>query len=484
MTQHPNGNPQSAEALQGSTHVSVPAPPIGWSLLLVLGPGLVWCGEYIGSGEVILAPRTGAILGLAVLWVPLIGIFSKFWIGLAGARYTVCTGEGMIDMLSRTPGPKNWVIWITFIGQIAAGAIATGALANVAGIFAAYFIPIKPFYLGWVITLCVVFIAWTGKFNLLKSVMSLLVMLIILGSADVALSTWPGIREVLKGLFGFQVPEIPDWAKASLKDSSSPWREILPLLGWAAGGFASQVWYSYWVLGAGYGMAHGRECGSPMDPAALRGLDAGDAQRLKGWCRVVTCDASMAMVIGIVVTISFTLAGAGVLGPAKLAPEGSQVALELSRMFAEGWGKVGAHIFVLAGLAAFVSTMLGQLAGWPRLLADCARLLIPGVSRFSWKVQFRTILTLFTLSNMVLVYSFGLKPVLLVKTGALLDGLVLTPLQAAAVAWVLYRIMPGFYQAEIAKMLRPPVWIGAGLLLAFVVFSYFCLFQLPGIFGN
>lgn len=482
MSQPPDENPRSAEAIHNSMPVTVPAPPMGWSLLLVLGPGLVWCGEYIGSGEVILAPRTGAILGLAVLWVPLVGIFSKFWIGLAGARYTVCTGEGMIDMLSRAPGPKNWVIWLTFIGQIGSGAIATGALANVAGIFAAYFIPIEPFYLGWAITLCVITIAWTGKFNLLKSVMSFLVLLIIIGAADVALSTWPGIREVLKGMFAFQVPEIPEWAKGSMKDSSSPWREILPLLGWAAGGFASQVWYSYWVLGAGYGMAHGRECGSPLDPAVLHALNTEDAHRLKGWCRVVTCDASMAMVIGMVVTISFTLAGAGVLGPAKLAPEGAQVALELSRMFAESWGQVGAHIFVLAGLAAFVSTMLGQLAGWPRLLADCARLLIPSVSRFSWKVQFRTILLLFALSNMVLVYSFGLKPVVLVKTGAILDGLLLTPLQAAVVAWVLYRVMPGFYKVEIARMLRPPVWIAAGLLLAFVVFGYFCLFQLPGVF--
>jgi Mn2+/Fe2+ NRAMP family transporter len=166
---------------------------MGWSLLLVLGPGLVWCGEYIGSGEVILAPRAGAILGLAVLWVPLLAIFSKFWIGLAGAHYTVCTGEGMIDMLSRTPGPKNWVIWLTFIGQIAAGAIASGALANVAGLFAAYFVPLPPFLLGWLITLCVITIAWTGEFSLLKSAMSLLVVLIILGAADVALSTWPGL---------------------------------------------------------------------------------------------------------------------------------------------------------------------------------------------------------------------------------------------------------------------------------------------------
>ena len=52
----------------------------------------------IGSGEVILTTRVGAILGTDVLWAIILGIFLKYVIGLGGARYTVCTGEGMIDM--------------------------------------------------------------------------------------------------------------------------------------------------------------------------------------------------------------------------------------------------------------------------------------------------------------------------------------------------------------------------------------------------
>src|SRR3990167_5498167 len=97
--------------------LTIRRPPTGLAILAAVGPGLIWCAEFIGSGEVILAPRTGAILGLAILWVPLLAIFIKFWIGLAGAVYTVTTGEGMIDMMSRTPGPKNWVLWPVFIGQ-------------------------------------------------------------------------------------------------------------------------------------------------------------------------------------------------------------------------------------------------------------------------------------------------------------------------------------------------------------------------------
>ena len=456
----------------------VPVAPRGWMIVLALGPGLVWCGEYIGSGEVILSTRVGAIFGVSLLWVPVMAIFAKFWIGLAGAHYTVTTGEGMIDMLSRTPGPRNWVLWPVFIGQISSGAISTGALASVTGVFASYFIPLPPYVLGWIAVALVIALVWKGVYNPLKQAMSLLVLLIIIGTAAVAFQTWPGLSALAHGLFGFSIPPRPAWAAEGVV-GTSPWMEIMPLLGWAAGGFASQVWYTYWVIGAGYGMARGRGYGRPLDEVQLRALTAEDARQIGAWRRVVTCDATMAVVIGIVVTSAFMIAGAGVLGPRQIAPDGPDVALQLSHIFGESWGQWGAHLFVLAGLAAMISTMLGQFAGWPRLLADCGRILVPGVARYSWKLQFRAVLVLFAISNMIIVYTLGLKPVFLVKMSAILDGLLLTPLQALAVGLVLYKVMPKFFAPEIRPMLKANTLLAAGLALGFMMFAYVCLFQLP-----
>lgn len=461
------------------TTTGIVAPPRGLALLAAIGPGLIWCGEYIGSGEVILATRTGAIFGVALLWVPAIAIFAKFWIGLAGAHYTVTTGEGMIDMMARAPGPKNWVIWPVFIGQVCSGAISTAALANVAGIFAAQFIPVPEFLLGWIAMFLVIALVWTGLFNPLKQVMSLLVLIIILGTFVVAVESWPGFRQVLAGLFAFNVPEIPDWARRESDPAHSPWQEILPLLGWAAGGFASQVWYTYWVLGAGYGMARGRGYGMPADAARLRTITIDEARHIRGWRRVVTLDACLALLIGTGVTAAFMIAGNGVLHPLRIAPDNAAVAIQLSRIFGERWGEWGAKLFLLAGLAAMLSTMLGQFAGWPRLVSDCARILFPAVARWSWKVQFRAVIVLFAVSNMVIVYSFNLKPVILVQTSAILDGLLLTPLQALAVGIVLYRVMPRMFPSDVSRLIRANPMLGAGLALAFVVFAYFCIAQIP-----
>ncbi len=126
---------------------------------------------------------------------------------------------------------------------------------------------------------------------------------------------------------------MPDWI---IQDNitANPWSEILPLLGWGAGGFASQVWYSYWVMGAGYGAARKNKYGVRANLAKLSKLNVSDARNLKGWIMMVTTDSSFAMIIGILVTGGFLIAGAGVLGPQEIAPEGEDVATQLSGIFA------------------------------------------------------------------------------------------------------------------------------------------------------
>ena len=52
-----------------------------------------------------------------------------------------------------------------------------------------------------------------------------------------------------------------------------------------------------------------------------------------------------------------------------------------------------------------IMPLLGQLAGWPRLLADAFRLAITAVRRrFEWRTQFRFFLVLFFCTNMIVVY--------------------------------------------------------------------------------
>lgn len=453
--------------------------PKGLAVLLILGPGLVWTSDLVGSGEVIITTRNGAVLGITVLWAIVIGVFLKCWIGLSGARYTVCTGEGMIDMFSRIPGPRNWIVWIVMVIQLLSAAIGMGSLASAAGNFLNGLIPLSPDIAGWLISILALIVLWSGKFNILKFIMTFLVATMCIGTIYVAVVVSPSLSEMFKGLL-FKIPEVPDWAISKAGLSQNPWREILPLLGWAAGGFGSQVWYTYWVLGEGYGMANGKQYGQPADLAELKNLNNEEAYKLKSWCRIVNIDASMAMIITAVLSVCFLIAGAMILKPLELAPKDSELAFTLSKIFSSQWGQAGGYLFILSGTAALSGTLMVQMAGWPRLIADTIRICIPKFGRiFRWAIQFRIFLVFFFLTNMLIVFTFGIRPVFLVKTAAVLDGLILTPVQAICVFTGLFFIMPKLFTRNVYNIIRPHWIYGLFLIVAFIIFGYFCVFQVP-----
>ena len=465
---------------QQTHNTSIPVPPKGLAIALVVGPSLVWAAEYIGSGEVIIATRTGAILGTAVLWAVVLGVFLKFWIGVAGARYTVCTGEGMIDMFDRILGPRHWMVWVVLVVQLFCAVMSTGALATSAATFIHSLVPALHLrFCGLGAALFAVAVAWSGIFDVLKIVMSLFVLIIVIGAMYIACHVFPRFAELTAGLTG-TLPPVPEWASAMDTVNDSTWQEILPVLGWGAGGFASQVWYTYWVIGAGYGATAGRGCGRSADVANLRSMSADTARRIKGWCVTLYVDSSLAMVLGVVVTGAFLIAGAGILGAEHLVPENRNMAEVLSQVFARRWDAFGGFLFKLCGAVAMVSTLIGQLAGWPRLLADSCRLCIPGFNkRFAWKRQFHLFLVLFFCTSVLVVCVLGRQPISLLKVASILEGILLIALQAAAVGIGLFFIMPRMLSPEAYRVLRPGWIFAIGLLGTLIFYGYLCVTQVP-----
>jgi hypothetical protein len=391
----------------------------------------------------------------------------------------------MMDLFARLPGPRRWAVWLVLVAQLVASVLAIGAVASSAGVFLAELTPLRPFVAGWLVTLMAVAIAWVGEFALLKVVMSALVLTTTVGVLVVASRVLPGVEELVTGFLAPSVPQVPDWAiEQGVKPN--PWAEVLPLLGWGAGGFASQVWYTYWVMGAKYGMTARGGLGQPADLQALRSIDAEGASRLRGWRRVVMADATLAVVIGTLVTSGYLLAGAGVLTVEQTVPRGEQVALTLAELFRRDWGAAGATMFLIGGAAALVSTQFGQVVGWPALMDDAVRLAMPGLfarSLCRWRplVRRRAWLVFYLLASMTIVYTLGYKPVALVRVAAVLEGLVLTPFQALALLWGLYWVTPRMFSGEAARIVRPGLLMGVALAASFLVFTYFCVAQLPAV---
>jgi hypothetical protein len=324
-------------------------------------------------------------------------------------------------------------------------------------------------------------VAWSGIFDVLKIIMSLFVLVIVIGAFYIAYHVFPSLAELTAGLTG-KLPPIPEWAKATESVSDSAWKEILPVLGWGAGGFASQVWYTYWVIGAGYGATAGRGYGKSADLTGLRAMSRGTARGIKAWCRTLYVDSSLAMILGVLVTGAFLIAGAGILGVEQMVPENDDMADVLSEVFARRWDTVGGFLFKLCGAVALISTLMGQLAGWPRLLADSCRLCIPGFDRrLRWKTQFRVFLIMFFCTSVLIVCVLGRQPISLLAVSSILEGVLLIALQAAAVGIGLFVVMPKMLSKEAYSVLRPGWIFAAGLLGTLVFYGYLCVTHVPGV---
>jgi hypothetical protein len=386
----------------------------------------------------------------------------------------------MIDMFDRIPGPRHWVVWIVLVSQIVCGVLSIGTLAASSGAFLHSLMPvIDARVFGLLAALFAVATVWSGMFDVLKIVMSVFVLIIVLGAIYIAGHVVPGFDEFVAG-FSFKMPAVPEWAASTENVSSNAWDEVLPVLGWGAGGFASQVWYAYWVLGAGYGAAKGRGYGKSADVSLLKRMSRETALRVKGWCRVLYADATIAMVIGITVTAAFLIAGAGILRSEELVPSNADMPDVLSRIFSEKWSSVGGGIFKTCGAVALISTLVGLLAGWPRILADACRICIPGFGkRLAWKSQFRLFVVMFLVSGMLIVFLKGNEPIFLLKLSSIVEGVLLTALQAMWVALGLFIVMPKLLSEEAHEVLRPNRVFAVGLLATFIAFGYICVTRIP-----
>ena len=92
----------------------ITAAPRGLAMIVIIGPAFVWCAEYIGSGEVILATRMGAILGYTALWAPIFGIILKTCIGIGGDPIIGTTTLQAVKMLMNDEQTEG----IIMIGEI------------------------------------------------------------------------------------------------------------------------------------------------------------------------------------------------------------------------------------------------------------------------------------------------------------------------------------------------------------------------------
>src|SRR5215510_1242180 len=79
-----------------------------------VGPGIVFALSTIGVGDFVTNTAVGAQHRYGLLWLLIVaGVFRFVWLR-SSAKYTLVTGETLIQGYSRI---GNWLVWIVFVAM-------------------------------------------------------------------------------------------------------------------------------------------------------------------------------------------------------------------------------------------------------------------------------------------------------------------------------------------------------------------------------
>lgn len=351
-----------------------PVPPMGWrESIKWYGPAFLWVLSSVGSGATLFTPRIGSEYGYGLLWTALIVIFFQWVMIHEVGRYTVITGRTLLDGFNDLPGPRGWAIWFIFLPQVVAAIVTIAGIAALAGSALMIAFPGNQAMYAVLLLVISIILVVTGRYKWVQRVCSALAGVLVLAAITSALSVFPPAGDLASGL----IPTIPE--------NLDPYF-ILPWLGFILAGAAGIIWFSYWVVAAGYG-------GEVHDDEEERAEKKEERQlsheeliaRLHRWQVVMRNTAIIAIFSGGLILISFLILGAEILRPEGIVPEGIAVAEDLTNLLAEIWGAVGRWILLIGIFIALWGTILANQDGWGRMFADSTYLLWPKKIEAIWK---------------------------------------------------------------------------------------------------
>ncbi|MEE9610258.1 MAG: Nramp family divalent metal transporter, partial [Desulfatiglandales bacterium] len=197
-----------------------------------MGPGVVLAALAIGSGELVLTPRSGAQYGFALLWVPILVIVYKSAFSEGLARLTIASGDDVFRAFDWLPGPRHWaqyfIILVFTLEMIGYGGIALAVGSALVGLFPSLDIRVA--------ALCamalVPVLLYTGSYRFFEKVVVVMCAVLIAGVIYTLFQVPLPAEEIARGL----VPNVPQGSVGT----------IMGLMGWIGAGTTTLL-YSSWI---------------------------------------------------------------------------------------------------------------------------------------------------------------------------------------------------------------------------------------------
>jgi len=315
-----------------------------------LGPGFILSASIVGSGELIATTILGAKAGFIALWIIIVSCLAKVAVQLEFGKHAVLTGERCMQAFSQIWGPKRWAVW-TLLILIGLKIIQLGGMLGGTVVILYMLFPAIPLSVWIILTAASVgLLIYNGKYGIIEKLSLFMIAMFTLLT--------------LASLFSLQFTEYAfSWLNIFEQQQLIIPAEIVPYAIGAFGitGVASDeiIAYNYWCLEKGYAAYTGQRD------------DSEDwKRRADGWIKVMFLDATVAMIIYTVVTVSFYLLGAAVLYQRGDVPHGNEVIETLAVIYTASLGPGIKTAYLVGGFFVLYSSLFATLGAWTRIFPD------------------------------------------------------------------------------------------------------------------
>lgn len=292
----------------------------------------------VGAGDLAGGAFAGSKLGMAIIWVVVLGAFFKYVLTEGIARFQLATGKTLLEGLFQQYGKPVEIIFLIYllIWSLAVGS----AMVSATGVSAHALFPLfdaasngKIFW-GIVHSIIALALVWLSAYNSFEKLMNVLVGLMFVAVVITAVMIKPNLSEFFLGF----IPKIPSYVNPDGKEQGVVW--TLALMG-GVGGTLTILSYGYWIKEKG--------------------------RNGKDFLKICRLDLATAYIV----TAIFGIAMIVIASQVNLDKESSaRLILVLTGELQITIGELGSAIFLAGAWAATFTSLLGVWQSVPYMFAD------------------------------------------------------------------------------------------------------------------
>jgi len=395
----------------------------------VLGPSVLLLAGAIGSGEFVLWPYITSQVGLALVWLTLLGVLTQYFLNMEITRYTLATGETAVTGFTRLWKPWGLLFIIMTVVPWAWPGWATGGTTTLSFAFGFSADAIPYVTIGVLVLIGVVLTVSPVVYQTVEKIQFFMVALIVLFVLYAMFFLVGGDGYAALGRGFVEVDKIPD-AVDQIGAAT-----LLGAIAFAGAGGALNLVQSNWLRDKGLGMGSrlpkvvspftGDEIAAPTTGYFFR-RDAENMRRWNGWWKVANREQfTTFFVIGaitlfVLMALTFVTVGTGVA-------EESFDFIELQgEALGDAQGAWLSTTFWLIGSVVLFSTNLAVLDMVGRITADVLKTgaLKDNAKWSESRLYFVTVWLEIAFGSVILL-SGVTQPIVLLVIASSLNGLVM-----------------------------------------------------------